>query len=80
MINSLTIKNFKCFEDLHIELSNLNVLAGINSMGKSNEMNKPKVRTLEKPQDNAGIIDIRIMIYVIVNVLLIWVIFNILTK
>jgi len=35
MINSLTIKNFKCFEDLHIELSNLNVLAGINSMGKS---------------------------------------------
>ena len=58
----------------------LGMLDDINSMGKSNEMNKPKVRTLEKPEDNAGIIDIRIMIYVIVNILLIWVIFNILTK
>ena len=35
MINNLTIKNFKCFENLSIELSNLNVFAGINSMGKS---------------------------------------------
>lgn len=35
MINNLTIKNFKCFEHLNIELSNLNVFAGINSMGKS---------------------------------------------
>lgn len=35
MLNRLTIKNFKCFESLDIELSNLNVFAGINSMGKS---------------------------------------------
>ena len=35
MLNYLTIKNFKCFKDLSIELSNLNVFAGINSMGKS---------------------------------------------
>ena len=35
MINNLTIRNFKCFENLNIELSNLNVFAGINSMGKS---------------------------------------------
>lgn len=35
MINNLSIKNFKCFEDLNIELSCLNVFAGINSMGKS---------------------------------------------
>lgn len=35
MINKLKIKNFKCFEELDIELSNLNVFAGINSMGKS---------------------------------------------
>ncbi|MGN0462816.1 MAG: DUF3696 domain-containing protein [Ruminococcus sp.] len=35
MINNLKIKNFKCFEKLSIELSNLNVFAGINSMGKS---------------------------------------------
>lgn len=35
MINELKIKNFKCFEKLNIELSNLNVFAGINSMGKS---------------------------------------------
>jgi len=35
MINELSIKNFKCFEDLTLEMSNLNVLAGINNMGKS---------------------------------------------
>lgn len=35
MINNLRIKNFKCFENLQVELSNLNVFAGINSMGKS---------------------------------------------
>ena len=35
MLNHLTVKNFKCFEELNIELSNLNVFAGINSMGKS---------------------------------------------
>ena len=35
MINNLAISNFKCFENLSIELSNLNVFAGINSMGKS---------------------------------------------
>ena len=58
----------------------LGMLDDINSMGKSNNMNKPKVRTLEKPPENAGIIDIRIMLYVIVNILLIWVIFNLLTK
>ena len=35
MVNNLTVKNFKCFEHLSVELSNLNVFAGINSMGKS---------------------------------------------
>lgn len=35
MINHLRIRNFKCFENLNVELSNLNVFAGINSMGKS---------------------------------------------
>lgn len=35
MIESLKLSNFKCFEELFLELSNLNVLAGINSMGKS---------------------------------------------
>lgn len=35
MLNNLIIKNFKCFENLNVELSNLNVFAGINSMGKS---------------------------------------------
>ena len=35
MIDNLAIKNFKCFENLSVELSNLNVFAGINSMGKS---------------------------------------------
>ena len=35
MIEHLHIKDFKCFEDLNVELSNLNVFSGINSMGKS---------------------------------------------
>ena len=35
MLESLTLRNFKCFEKLYLEMSNLNVMAGINSMGKS---------------------------------------------
>lgn len=35
MINNLSLKNFKCFEKIDVEFSNLNVLAGINSTGKS---------------------------------------------
>lgn len=35
MIDKLEVKNFKCFESLELELSNLNVFCGINSMGKS---------------------------------------------
>ena len=35
MLKKIEIKNFKCFEQLSVELTNLNVLAGINSMGKS---------------------------------------------
>ena len=35
MIRNIRVKNFKCFEKLELELAQLNVLAGINSMGKS---------------------------------------------
>lgn len=35
MISELNLTNFKCFDHLHVEMSTLNVLAGINSMGKS---------------------------------------------
>lgn len=35
MITQVNLKNFKCFEDEIVNLSNLNVLAGINGMGKS---------------------------------------------
>lgn len=35
MIKELELKNFKCFDKLHLEMEALNVLAGINSMGKS---------------------------------------------
>ena len=35
MLKHVTIRNFKCFESLDLELSDLNVLSGINSMGKS---------------------------------------------
>ena len=35
MINSLHLKNFKCFQDQHFELGNLTLLTGLNSTGKS---------------------------------------------
>ena len=35
MLKDIYLENFKCFEKIHIELSKLNVLSGINSMGKS---------------------------------------------
>ena len=35
MLDNLTVKNFKCFEKMDVEFSNLNVFAGVNSMGKS---------------------------------------------
>ena len=35
MIEKIHLKNFKCFNDINIETSKLNVFAGINSMGKS---------------------------------------------
>lgn len=35
MIRRLLLKNFKCFEELTVEMAELNVFAGINSMGKS---------------------------------------------
>ncbi len=35
MINNLHIKNFKAFEEVELEFSNLNILTGLNGMGKS---------------------------------------------
>lgn len=35
MINSIRIKNFKCFEDTEIAFENVNVLTGLNGVGKS---------------------------------------------
>lgn len=35
MINRIILDNFKCFKHMDIELSKLNIFAGINSMGKS---------------------------------------------
>lgn len=35
MINSITLKNFKCFENQTIPLSNLTLLTGMNGSGKS---------------------------------------------
>lgn len=35
MLKEIYLENFKCFEGIHIELSKLNVLSGINNMGKS---------------------------------------------
>lgn len=35
MIRNLKLRNFKCFENLDIDLKNVNVFTGINGMGKS---------------------------------------------
>ena len=35
MIKNLKLKNFKCFENLDIDLKNVNVFTGVNGMGKS---------------------------------------------
>lgn len=35
MLKNIYLENFKCFDEIHLELTNLNVLSGINSMGKS---------------------------------------------
>lgn len=35
MLTKLTLHNFKCFENVELPLSNLNVLTGLNGMGKS---------------------------------------------
>ncbi len=35
MITNLVLENIKCFEELNVELSNLNILTGINGTGKS---------------------------------------------
>ncbi len=35
MISDLELKNFKCFENLQIDLKNVNVFAGVNGVGKS---------------------------------------------
>lgn len=51
MIKKISLKNFKCFRKLDVEMSNLNVLAGINNTGKSSFiqsllMMSPYLRTL----------------------------------
>lgn len=35
MIENIILENFKCFKHIEVELSNLNIFAGINGMGKS---------------------------------------------
>lgn len=35
MLNSIELKNFKCFSELHIDLAGLNIFSGLNGMGKS---------------------------------------------
>lgn len=35
MINSIYLKNFKCFDELKISLGNVNLFTGLNGMGKS---------------------------------------------
>ncbi len=38
MLQELILNNFKCFENLHIDFSTVNILTGLNGMGKSTVM------------------------------------------
>lgn len=38
MLQELILNNFKCFEKLHIDFSTVNILTGLNGMGKSTVM------------------------------------------
>ena len=35
MIKKISVRNFKCFEDFSLPLKRVNLLSGINGMGKS---------------------------------------------
>lgn len=35
MIHSIRLKNYKCFENVKVPLENINILTGLNGMGKS---------------------------------------------
>jgi predicted ATPase len=50
MIDSITLKNFKCFEDDSIKLSKLNLLCGGNSVGKSSIIQS--ILLLKQNEDN----------------------------
>lgn len=49
MITRLSLKNFKAFEDETLELDNLNVLAGLNSSGKSSVIQALRLLREQKP-------------------------------
>ena len=35
MLNRIKLKNFKCYQNIDLELRNLNIFCGVNSSGKS---------------------------------------------
>lgn len=53
MIDKIAVNNFKCFEDLELSLSNLNVLSGLNSMGKSTAIQALLLLKQSQEQDAA---------------------------
>ena len=38
MIKKLKLNNFKCFQEIDMKFTNVNVLTGLNGMGKSTVM------------------------------------------
>lgn len=52
MLNRIELKNFKCFSKLNLELSNLNVFAGLNGMGKSSVIQSILLYVQSKEQYN----------------------------
>lgn len=56
MIKELDLKNFKCFENLHLPLKAVNILTGMNGMGKSTIIQSLLLlyQSLKSASQNAG--------------------------
>lgn len=52
MINSMRLKNFKCFDDITLSINQLNVLTGLNGMGKSSIIQALLLLKQSDEQDN----------------------------
>ena len=65
MIKKLNLKNFKCYEEIELKLTKINILTGTNSSGKSTliqalklyeETNEDNVKIFELPKNKKRIL------------------------